>query len=380
MKHTVGLIACGDYLIHELIIAIENGIKICGFDLQKFKNKKVLLKPNLLMPISPDRAVTTHPVFFNAVAKVVQKYTKDIVVVDSPNIFPLVRTLKKTGIMDVVQKLSLDVADNTITRTLHWEGARRFKTHEISSVFFDVDVIVNIPKLKSHSLTYLTGAVKNLFGAIPGTKKAQMHMKVPNPIEFCEYLLDLYGSLLYGFDKPKDFIHIMDAIIGLEGEGPGPSGKPKKIGAVIVGTDAVAVDYAAAKLVNLDINKIFTITRSFPRKLGVNSPADIVIEGDDIEKLKITDFVTSKTSMLKSRFWSAITPALKNLFVERPVPVEEKCTLCLYCRDVCPTGAIEKKDGARVPAFNSKKCIRCFCCLETCPGEAIILKKGILQL
>lgn len=379
MNPQVGLIACDEYNLNRLKDAIIRAIECAGFNLALLRGKSVLLKPNLLMPIVPERAVTTHPVFFHAVAEIVRDYARKLTVVDSPNFFALSSAMKKSGLMEVAQQLNIDIADNTSTRTLHWDGGRRYRTHEISSIFFEADAIINLPKLKSHSLTRLTGAVKNLFGAIPGTKKAQMHMKVPDPVEFSEYLLDLYGALLFGFETPKIILHLMDAVVGLEGEGPGPSGKPKKIGAVIAGTDAVAVDFTAAKLVNLDINEIFTITRSYERPFGIGSPDDIVIAGDDIEKLKIYDFVPSKTSVLKSGFWRSISPALKNLFVERPVPVEEKCTMCLYCKNVCPAGAISEKKGRKVPFFDSKKCIRCFCCLETCPGEAIVLKKGLLQ-
>ncbi len=379
MHTQVGLVACAGYDSDVLKEAIAKAIDLSDFTLSSLRGKRVILKPNLLMPIAPDRAVTTHPSFFKAVAELVLEETNHVCVIDSPNFFALSSALKKTGIGEVTQNLGLEIADNTITRTLHWERARRYKTHEISAAFFDADVIINLPKLKSHSLTYLTGAVKNLFGTIPGTKKAQMHMKVPDPVEFSEYLIDLYGALLCGFEKKKEFLHVMDAVVGLEGEGPGPSGKPKNVGAVIAGTDAVAVDAVAARMVNFDINKIFTITRALPRSFGINSPHDISIKGGDIDKMKIVDFVPSKTSVLKSRFWRSITPALKNLFVERPIPVEGKCTLCFYCRRVCPAGAITEKKDARIPAFNSSKCIRCFCCLETCPNEAIVLKKGFLQ-
>ncbi|MCX7678935.1 MAG: DUF362 domain-containing protein [Spirochaetes bacterium] len=380
MRTLIGLVPCQRYELEGVKKAVRMAISLSGFDLSAMRGKRVLLKPNVLMPVVPERAVTTHPVFFQAVGEIMKEYAKKVVVIDSPNFFALPNALKKTGLMEVAQKLGMEIANNTVTRPLHWDGARRYKTHEISAAFFDADVIVNLPKLKSHSLTHLTGAVKNIFGAIPGTKKAQMHMKIPDPIEFSEYLLDLYGAFLHGFEKPKVLLHIMDGIVALEGEGPGPSGKPREVGAIIAGTDAVAVDYVAARIVNFDIEKIFTIKRAFSRNFGIDSPKDICIEGYDIEKMMIEDFVPSKTSLLKSRFWNFITPALKNLLVERPIAIEGKCTLCLYCKKVCPANAIFTRPGAKVPTFVSRKCIRCFCCLETCPSEAIVLKKGLLQL
>jgi uncharacterized protein (DUF362 family) len=235
----ISLQKCTQYdnkLLKDKIIA---GLKQIDFDLAGLKDKRVCLKPNLLMPSSPERVVTTHPELFRAVAEIVHHYTRSIIIIESPNFFPLKSTIKKTGLAPIVDDLEIEVADITVTKALQFPLAHRYKSIDISKAFFDVDYIINMPKLKAHGFTHYTGAVKNLFGTMPGLSKAQMHMKAPSQMEFSEFLLDLYGGLLNGFEKPKKFIHIMDAVVGMEGEGPGPSGKPKKIGAVIVGDDAL---------------------------------------------------------------------------------------------------------------------------------------------
>ena len=287
--------------------------------------------------------------------------------------------MKKTGLFDVAAELDIRIADNTATRTLRYPGARRFKNIDISRDFFDADVIINMPKLKSHGFTHFTGAVKNLFGAIPGTRKSRMHMTVPDPAEFSEYLLDLYGAFLHGFERPKKMLHLMDAVVGMEGEGPGPSGSPREIGAVLGSTDAVALDYAAVRLVGLDVEKVYTVTRGFLRGYGATSPDEVEITGESLEAMKVRDFVPSKVTVMGGVFWPLTSPTVKNLLVERPVPVPGACTLCLHCRTACPAGAITRKDGAATPLFGYRKCIRCFCCMETCPSSAIVLKKGALQ-
>jgi len=355
------------------------GLRQIGFDPAELKNKRVCLKPNLLMPVNPERAVTTHPELFRAIAQIVRDYTKDIVLIESPNFFALKPTIKKTGLAEIVNDLEIEVADINVTKALRFPLAHRYQNIEISKAFFDVDYIINMPKLKTHGFTHYTGAVKNLFGVMPGLSKARMHMRAPSQMEFAGFLLDLYGGLLNGFEKQKKFIHVMDAVVGMEGEGPGPSGKPKNIGAVIVGDDAVALDYVAVNLVGLKMKKVFTLTEGFRRGYGVKSPDEIQLVGESLEEIRINDFLPPKSVVRGGVIWPLTSPTIKNLFVEKPVPRVDACTLCYNCMTVCPADAITKADDAKVPRYNYRKCIRCFCCMETCPEAAINLKKGVLQ-
>jgi uncharacterized protein (DUF362 family)/Pyruvate/2-oxoacid:ferredoxin oxidoreductase delta subunit len=375
----ISLQKCTQYDNKILKDKIMAGLKQIDFDLTDLKNKRVCLKPNLLMPSNPDRAVTTHPEIFRAVAQIVHDYTNNIVLIESPNFFPLKSTIKKTGLAETVKDLGIEVADITVTETLRFPLAYRYKSIDISRAFFDVDYIINMPKLKTHGFAHYTGAVKNLFGAMPGLSKSRMHMRAPSQMEFCEFLLDLYGGLLNGFEKPKKFIYIMDAVVGMKGEGPGPSGKPKKIGAVIIGDDAVALDYVAVNLVGLNLKKVFTITEGFKRGYGVKSPDDIQVRGEPLEDMRITDFKASRSAVMGGIIWPLTSPTIKNLFVEKPVPRAGACTLCYNCMKVCPAGAITEAEEAKIPRYNYRKCIRCLCCMETCPEAAIYLKKGALQ-
>jgi uncharacterized protein (DUF362 family)/Pyruvate/2-oxoacid:ferredoxin oxidoreductase delta subunit len=375
----ISLQKCTEYNNKILKDKIMAGLEQINFDPTGLKNKRVCLKPNLLMPSNPGRAVTTHPELFRAVAQIIHDYTRNIVLIESPNFFPLKSTIKKTGLAEIVNDLEIEVADITVTETLRYPSARRYKNIDISKAFFDVDYIINMPKLKTHGFTHYTGAVKNLFGTMPGLSKSRMHMTAPSQMEFAGFLLDLYGGLLNGFEKPKKFIHIMDAVVGMEGEGPGPSGKPKKIGAVMVGDDAVALDYIAVNLVGLNVKKVLTITEGFKRGYGVKSPDDIQLRGESLEDMRITDFKASRSSVMGGIIWPLTSPTIKNLFVEKPVPSAGACTLCYNCMKVCPAGAIAKAEETKVPRYNYRKCIRCFCCMETCPEAAIDLKKGALQ-
>ncbi|HUN56282.1 MAG TPA: DUF362 domain-containing protein [Smithella sp.] len=377
----VALIKCGSYDDDLLTVAIKDSLVKIGFDFAQFKNTRVGLKPNLLMAAAPEKAVATHPAFFRAVAKIVIEQGGTPVLTECHGFGSLKSVMDTTGYSKVVQELGLEVGRMDETAPLHYPQARLIKRIDISKAFFDLDMIVNLPKFKTHGLTYISGAVKNLFGTIPGLRKARMHLRFPKSAEFSEWLLDLNGALINCFEKPKKFIHIMDAILGQEGEGPGTSGTPRQIGAVIAGHDPVAVDFVAAGVAGLDYKKIPSIMLGFRRDFAVSSPADISVIGESIQEMRVKNYQPTKSSATSNFMidWLS-SPAVKNLVIEKPWPREEACTLCYKCMAVCPAKAISQAlEGKKVPAYDYKKCIRCYCCIEFCPEAAITLKKGKLQ-
>jgi uncharacterized protein (DUF362 family)/Pyruvate/2-oxoacid:ferredoxin oxidoreductase delta subunit len=377
----VALLECKDYDEKILKSVIQDGLAKIGFDLGRFQGLRVGLKPNLLTAAKPEKAVTTHPLFFKAVSEIVIENGGFPVLTECHGFGPFKSILNTTGYADVIKELGLEVGRMDEIAPLHYPKAKLIKRIEISKAFFDVDMIVNLPKFKTHGFTYISGAVKNLFGTIPGLRKARMHLRFPEAAEFSEWLLDLNGALLKGFDKPKKMIHVMDAVIGQEGEGPGPSGTPRRLNAVIIGEDPVAVDFVAAGVAGLDYKKIPTVTLGFKRDFAVSSPEEISVVGRSIRDLRVKDFHPTKSSVSSHflRGW-LVSPAVKNIFIEKPWPDAEKCTLCYKCMAVCPAQAISKaRQKANVPVYDYKKCIRCYCCIEFCPEAAISLKKNVLQ-
>ncbi|HDP80690.1 MAG TPA: DUF362 domain-containing protein [Spirochaetes bacterium] len=376
----VSVLRCGEYSSSLLVPAVRRCLEHVGFDPASFKNARVAVKPNLLRATVPERAVVTHPEFFKAVVSVIKSEGGTPFVVESPGFESPAKVLEKAAYLDFIRDEKIELWDNHSTRVLHNEEGEKFKRFEVASMVFDADIIVNLPKMKTHSLTVMTGAVKNLFGTIPGLEKSKWHMRARDREQFAGFLLDLYGTFLRGFNPPKKIIHIMDGVLAMEGDGPGPRGTPRKAGYIIAGLDAIAVDTVMAAIAGFKPGTIPLIDMGGRRGLGAGAMGKIDIRGDGIadglSPFKAPD-MAGNTSALSRVLNGSF---MKNMLVERPVPSAERCTLCYQCRRICPAGAITPaRDGEQVPRYDYGRCIRCYCCMEICPEAAIGLKKGTLQ-
>ena len=377
----VALLKCEDYDAPVIREKMLEALNLIGLEPAIFAGKRVAVKPNLLSASAPEKSVVTHPEFFRAALRMVRDHGGTPILCESPGFQPLGKVMKKAGYDRIVEEEDCEVADPRSTGILYYDGPCRFKRFEISSSVFDADILLNLPKFKTLGLTYITGAVKNLFGLIYGVNKAQWHFKAPSKGEFSEFLLDYYCALLKGFEKPKVFIHLMDAVMGMEGEGPGVSGTPRKIGAVLAGQDAVSVDAVRTRVVRLRLKEVFTVTLGEKRGLGTGALERIDLKGARLDEFQVRDYVPSKASgRSPASPWPLNTRIFRDLIVEKPVPSRARCTLCYQCKTICPGKAIvESKGKSGIPFYDYDKCIRCYCCMEICPEAAIGLKRGKLQ-
>ncbi len=369
----VSLLKCSNYNSSDLLEAINQSFRNISFDPADLAGAKVAVKPNLLTAATPESGVTTHPEFFHAVIKFIKENKGIPVLVESPAFFHLDKVLKKCGYEDIIIKEKIQIADTTKTAVLKNENGKKYKYFHVAEEIVKSDFIFNLPKLKTHSLTYFTGAVKNLFGTIHGLEKSKWHVKTETEREFIFFLLDLYNSFLYS--KKDRIVSLMDGVIGLEGEGPGKSGKPILAGAVIAGKDAIALDSTAIRVAGLDVAKSALCVEGERRGLGVSATGKIEIIGASLIEFD-NKFIAPKTKSFLGKL-PISTQFLKNLVIEKPVPDKEKCTLCYQCKTICPAGVIEKSTDGKIPLYNYEKCIRCYCCMEICPEGAIYLKRKI---
>ena len=379
-KIKVALIKCDNYELSEVKSAINRGIDLLGgIDLFVKEGDKILLKPNLLASESAEKSVTTHPIVFEAIISILQeikekKNIKKISYGDSPGIGKGIFVAQKSGISEVAEKLNIEYAyfDEPVGVSFN-EGIKE-KSFTIAKPILEADTIISLPKLKSHALTIMTGAVKNQFGCIPGFRKAEYHLKLPDFDDFSTMLLDLNKLI-----NPK--LYIMDGIMAMEGNGP-RSGNPKKLNVLLLSSDAIALDYVASQIISFDYNLIPTIKMGF--KLGFSNKGNIEIVGDNIESVKVNDFKKphKRIGIGRSLMKLSTFPIIKRLFaimIPKPVIEYGKCVKCGVCVKVCPVTPLalnfNKKGKNYPPEYYYDKCITCYCCQELCPHKAIILKR-----
>lgn len=366
----VSLLKVSSYNRKDLLDALSLSIKKTGFNAADLTGAKIAVKPNLLTSATPESGIITHPEFFRAVILFIKEHRGTPILVESPAFLPLSRVMKKTGYEEIVNEEKIIVADTRKTTVIKNDNAIRYKLFHVAEDIVKADFIFNLPKLKTHSLTYFTGAVKNLFGTIHGLEKSRWHIKTENAVEFISFLLDLYGAFI---NLKKDrIINIMDGIIGLEGEGPGKTGRPVLAKALIAGLDAISVDSTAIITAGLDINKAHLCIEGEKRGLGVSTHDRITITGAAQNDFQYRFLQPGGSSLFRKLPAGSI---LKILLVDKPVPDKTKCTLCYQCKAICPAKSIDISSDGKVPLYNYKKCIRCYCCMEICPEGAIDLRR-----
>ncbi len=362
----VSLVRCSDYDLEKTFSAVLRAVDLLG-GMKKFVNpgERVLIKPNLLKARRPDEAVTTHPEIVRAVIRLVHGAGAVAVVGDSPGMGDLRTVCEKTGILDILREEGALLAEPDEAVQVKNHG--RFQRFEVSRWAYEADAIINLPKLKTHGMTLLTGAVKNLFGCIPGKRKVQWHFNTGvNHDHFMIMLVELCALL-----RPR--LTIMDAVVGMEGNGPG-SGDPRKIGVVLAGRDPVSVDAVSSALVGVAPSKLPILRAAASMPFGETELKRIRVLGVALSDVAVKRFRLPPQEHLEWSLPEWARRSLKNALTTKPLINENLCVHCGICQGHCPQGAITNTRGCLV--INYRNCIRCFCCQEFCPKGAITVGKG----
>lgn len=381
-RSTVALVACDDYERSTVQAAVSKCFDLLGGldSVMPREGGRVMLKPNLLIPVSPKSAVTTHPEVLRATIRSIAGRAGDIVVGDCPMFARPITALKRCGLAEVMDELDVDLdvepADMDSTAVIHGRDERQYSRFEVAKSCTKADLLINLFKLKTHGMSGLTLAIKNLFGLIPGLEKSKWHLKAASHAEFNEMLVDLFEALHLSYEaRGARMLHLCDGVIGLEGEGPGPAGTPRKIGVVAASTDAVALETVLARLVGWESEEVFTIPIAAARGLGVDDLEGIDIVGDDLESLAMApgEFEPNRGSVRSGAVftqWPFNAKFIRDRMVETPQIDHEKCTGCGECRKVCAAKAISLSGKPKKADIDRKVCIRCYCCVEVCQYEA----------
>jgi uncharacterized protein (DUF362 family)/Pyruvate/2-oxoacid:ferredoxin oxidoreductase delta subunit len=332
------------------------------FDLD-ISGKKVLVKPNLLSARSPDKGVTTHPAVVAAVIKALEKRRAgEIVVGDNSGMTGYGendRVAAKTGMLDVAGKYYRNLGTRPVRVELHNPYAPEVT---ISGEVRECDVLVSLPKFKTHTLTTITCAIKNSYGFLLGAEKARLHRAARNRLAFARTVVDVWAL------RKPDLV-ICDAVTAMQGNGPS-SRDVFHYGHVIASRDSVALDATVARLMCLGDGDVLTTVDAAERGFGRSSREEIDIDGP---WEPIANFRPPLT-LARTRLAGFLAAVAGSLVVSEPHPDTNRCVRCGLCRDHCPTQAVGLTP---YPVIKRGACIRCYCCLEFCPYEAMKLSRKV---
>ncbi|MTI95715.1 MAG: DUF362 domain-containing protein [Firmicutes bacterium] len=362
---TVSVRACPDYSPEVVAATCDRALMDVKAEALFTPGQTVLLKVNLLSAKSPEQAVTTHPALVFALARWFIERGARVQVGDSSGGVPTkeggnktAAALKVSGIAAAAEAAGAEVINFDTAGAVVVHGGERLNPVLIARPVLDADLVVSVAKLKTHGLTLFTGAVKNMFGAVPGATKAEYHRQLPKLPDFCTGLVDVFAAA-----RPQ--LAVMDAVWGMEGNGPS-AGDVRHRGLVLASRDAVALDTVAANLIGCPPRRVLTTV--FAAKRGLGRMEDVKIMGDEVSpvqfKLPASARLGPVAASVSGRFFGLMT--------HLPGFMAEKCINCNICVQSCPVTALTAQKPH--PELDAAKCIHCFCCHELCPEHAIDLE------
>jgi len=373
---TVSIIRCPEYDRGQLRRALREAlVALPPESWHRSPGATVLLKPNLLSSHHAiEAAVNTHPEFVRAVAEIFLEQRCKVLIGDScGSLSPgsTAQAIRATGLDKVAAELGVELVDfdRAPSEDIPIPGGRVLKSLRLPKLLREVDLLVTLPKFKTHGLTLLTAAVKNQLGLVAGSGKKEVHQRAPHPREMSQAMVDLYSVVRPG-------LAIMDAVAGMEGNGPA-GGRARQAGFVIASADGVALDAIAADLMGCKPGEVLTTRFADERGLGVGRLDQIAVVGVPLDQARIPDwrkpplFVRSLLfSILPDRFvrWAYDVVGSGCASV-----LDDRCILCGECIANCPAQAF-RKVGGRLKVEQSL-CICCYCCSEVCKNRAILMRR-----
>ncbi len=324
---------------------------------------RVLVKPNMLGPYPPERGVTTHPALVAAVVDALLEAGARPMVGDNPGArgYGVIRRCAEvTGIrgasrgcfVNLGERLVEVPVDSPVTRTLR-----------VSREVVEADLVVNLPKLKTHVQTVLTAGVKNTYGYLVGAEKSRLHSLARTAAGFARVLTDVYAV------RPPH-LTIIDAVTVMEGDGPA-GGSLRRMGKLVAAADAVAADLAVCRLIGLDPERLLHLKEA--RRRWPASGA--FVAGGPVELTPVPDFRFPRSFARDFKSYLANLVLFTFLRRQRLVVRRDRCTACGQCAQGCPAEAIDLSGG--FPLIDRRKCVACYCCHELCQFGAIELNPAL---
>jgi uncharacterized protein (DUF362 family)/Pyruvate/2-oxoacid:ferredoxin oxidoreductase delta subunit len=328
-------------------------------------SSRVLVKPNILMASEPESGIDTHPEVVRAVIKALKEIGCRVIVGDGPSVWGdqignIAEVYRRSGMKKVCAEEDVELVEF---------DKKKFRGEFPMTVWLDqADFLVNVPKFKTHELTLLTGAIKNLYGLVWGTFKTELHKNYFKPENFAKVVVDIFQQ------APPAFT-VVDGITAMEGDGPASGGKLRELNLLLAGKDCVAIDSVMAAIMGIPPESVLTTRVAAERNLGEADINRIEILGEGLQKAVGRPFKLPRSSLVK-KIPQPLIDLAKNLIKYYPYVRHKNCIKCSACIDACPKQVVRWDRNKRI-AFDYSGCIACFCCEEACPASAIKVKTSL---
>ena len=361
------------YDIDQLIEAVDAMFSALGFYEKIVPGIEVILKPNLILRSAPEEAMITHPALVAAVAVCIQKRGGRVLVAESgggvysPAVMKSV--FRGCGYTAMAEKYGFSLYTECKSRPVELPDGIRCNMLDMVQPFIHprTALVVDIAKLKTHGMMGYSGAVKNLFGVVPGLMKPELHCRYPEKETFAEMIVDLCEYVRPDFS-------IIDGIEAMQGDEP-TAGEKRFVGALIGSDSPYDADLAATAIVNIDPMEMAIQKNAHDRGLCGAHVSEVEVIGDEISSVFVKDFKRARSSDVDfvKHIPKFLQPLAKKITTPYPKIQKKNCIGCGKCAESCPQHTITIRD--KKAEIDYGKCIRCFCCHEMCPLHVIDIKR-----
>lgn len=355
-----------DYRQENLVPALEKCLSPVLAEAGGVSGKRVMIKPNFLEWKGADKPVCVSPEMLVELCRILlAQGAEKVAVIENPAVRTAPVIVENMGIASALADMGVEVANCSDYRFVDMPEKSAFRRMEVACEYENFDLVIDFAKAKTHAMMTLTLAVKNLFGLIRGSERLGWHLAVGRDFNrFADMLLDIYLLV-------KPHISIIDAVVAMEGNGPG-SGTPVKLNFIACSSDAVALDASVSGKMGVD--DLLLIRCAGKRGLNVEYQ-----DLGDVPPVRQVELPSPPEMALE---WGVYFPVrLRNLLrkwmVSRPAVEKSRCVGCGMCARMCPPQSLKIVNGK--PVFKLSECIRCFCCQEHCPYGAITSRKTVFM-